>query len=370
LAPLEPAQLSDFDIGEPLGAGAMARVLGAIDRKTGLPVAIKILDASARGSRELRERLAREARLMASVQSAHVSRVLGHGWDGEQPFLVLERLQGETLHDLLKREGRVAGGRLVEWVEQLLIGVRDCHRANIIHRDIKPANIFLVARHEGERGEPIIKLIDFGIARSEELQNVGSALTSTHHLIGSVGYMAPEQFESARNVGPPTDIYGVGVVIFRCLTGRLPFVGSNLGTLTRLKCEGVAPPVSSVPGAVQSELLDGLVARALARDPEARFASASEMLEEWWRVAAALDSDIPAVDIDVVFDEDEWVNTLIESLAQAASSGTFPSSTLRIAVRALDDDSKTDPDLHPDLPRPSDGSITAVRARPEPPADS
>jgi serine/threonine-protein kinase len=362
LAPLEPSHLSDFDIGQPLGSGAMARVHEAVDRKTGRPVAIKLLDGFARGFHELRERLAREARLLASVQSPHVNRLLGHGWDGEQPFLVLELLEGETLRATLRREGRIAPATLVDWVEQLLVGVRDCHRVHVIHRDIKPANIFL-ATHAG--GEPTVKLIDLGVARRNEFPSLHSGLTNTHHLIGSVGYMAPEQFESARDVGPPADIYSVGVVIFRCLTGRLPIVGSDLAALTRLKCETVPPVVSSVPGAVQSEPLDDLVAKALALKPEARFASASEMLEEWWRVAAALDREPIAVDIDVAFDEDEWVNTLVESLASAVSSGAFSSSTLRVAVRSLEEDSKTDPDVKPDLVS-SDSSITAVQRRPEP----
>ncbi len=361
-------------MGEPLGSGAMARVLGAVDRKTGGPVAIKLLDGSARGSHELRERLAREAVLLGSVQSPNVSRLLGHGWDGDQPFLVLERLHGETLADLLRREGRIAPSRLVDWVEQLLIGVRDCHRANVIHRDIKPANIFVVTPEErgagGERPEPSIKLIDFGVARLDEIVNAGSGLTNTHHLIGSIGYMAPEQLESARNVGPAADIYGVGVVVFRCLTGRLPFVSRNLAALTKLKSEADAPALSTLAGAPQSDALDALVARALARDPNERFPSASAMLEEWWRVAAALDcGDWPAVDVDVAFDEDEWVSTLVESVASAAkSSGAFSSSSLQVAVRSLEDDMKTDPDMR----RPSDDTVpVAVPTIPrhEPPAE-
>jgi serine/threonine-protein kinase len=358
--------LEHFDLGAPIGSGAMARVYAAVERKTGRPVAIKLLDSSARRSRELRERLAREARLLASVQSPHVTRLFGHGWDGNQPFLVLERLEGETLAELLRREGRVATARLGEWVEQLLLGVRDCHRAKIIHRDVKPGNIFLAATKPpaGGGGEPPkVKLIDFGVARLADFVNQGSGLTNTHHILGSVGYMAPEQFESARNVGPAADVYAVGVVIFRCLTGRLPFLGGNLLAFTRLKCEGTAPPVSSVAGALRNEALDALVARALERDPAKRFASASQMLEEWWRVAAALEREAPGVEIDVTFDEDEWVNTLAESVAQAGAGGGFSSATLRVAVRFPDDE--TDPEIL----RPTDSSIAAAQPRQDPPAD-
>src|ERR1700722_2383716 len=115
---LDPVSLDDYDLREPLGAGAMARVFDAVHRRSGANVAIKLLDAAQRGSRELRERMAREAVLLASVSSPHVSRLLGYGWDHDQPFLVLEGLEGETLADVLRRDGRVETARLVNWVEQ------------------------------------------------------------------------------------------------------------------------------------------------------------------------------------------------------------------------------------------------------------
>jgi serine/threonine protein kinase len=371
---LDPVPLDDFDIREPLGSGAMARVFDAIHKQTGRPVAIKLLDAGSRGSRELRERMAREALVLASLQSPHVSRLLGYGWESEQPFLVLERLEGETLADLLRREKRLAAARLVDWVEQLLVGVRDCHRANVIHRDIKPANIFLEKRPGGgdappARDEPVVKLIDFGVARLNEIANFGTSLTSTHHLIGSVGYMAPEQLEYAKGVGPQADIYAVGVVIFRCISGRLPFIGRSFDVLTKLKTEATAPVLSSLPGVPPNPALDAFLARALSRDPQERFESAPAMLEEWWRVAAALERDTVLPDIEVVWDEDEWVNTMAESLAKSAShpsqgslattasQATGPSSaSLRAAlVRNLVDDMEAATD--PQMTRPSEGQL-------------
>ncbi|HEY8042452.1 MAG TPA: serine/threonine-protein kinase, partial [Polyangiaceae bacterium] len=198
-ARLDPVSLDDYELHDPLGSGSMARVFEGIHKRTGRPVAIKLLDAASRGSHELRERMAREAVLLASLQSPHVSRLLGYGWESEQPFLVLERLEGETVADVLRREGRLSADRLIDWIEQLLIGVRDCHRANVIHRDIKPANIFLVrSAHASSGDEPLVKLIDFGVARLNEIASAGTSLTSTHHLIGSMGYMAPEQLEYAK----------------------------------------------------------------------------------------------------------------------------------------------------------------------------
>ena len=359
---LDPVPLDDFDIREPLGSGAMARVFEAIHKQTGKPVAIKLLDAAARGSRELRERMAREAVVLASLQSPHVSRLLGYGWESEQPFLVLERLEGETLADVLRREKRLSAARLVDWVEQLLVGVRDCHRANVIHRDIKPANIFLEKRPGS--GEPVVKLIDFGVARLNEIANLGTSLTSTHHLIGSVGYMAPEQLEYAKGVGPTADLYAIGVVIFRCISGRLPFIGRSFDVLTKLKTEATPPLLSSLPGVPPNPELDAFLTRALVRDPRGRYENATVMLEEWWRVAAALDRDRILPEIEVVWDEDEWVNTMAESLAKTGSHASFatahggPSSTsLRAAfVRPMDDmEAATDPQMT----RPSESQLAA-----------
>lgn len=286
---LEPAKLSDFRLAGALGAGTTARVYEATHIASGRPVAIKVM-AEAGQSHEMRERFAREALLLADVDSRHVSKILGFGFDKGQPFLVLERLHGETLDAKLRRDGPVPAPIAVRWIEQLIVGVRDCHDEKVIHRDIKPANIFL--HHDGF--DETVKLIDFGVARLREITGDSGDLTSTSHVIGSMGYMAPEQFKSAKTVGFPADLYAVGVVIFRTLTGRLPFVSRSLEAIIRMKTEQHVPPISSMPGMVKSPVLDWFVQKALVRDPEARFQSAREMLEQWWNVMASLDEESTA----------------------------------------------------------------------------
>jgi serine/threonine protein kinase len=281
---LEPAKLSDFTMAGALGSGTTARVYEAVHTVTGRPVAIKVMEQSSSSS-EMRERFAREALLLSGVESRHVSKILGFGFDKGQPFLVLERLRGETLDAKLRRDGPVPAPIAVRWIEQLIVGVRDCHDAKIIHRDIKPSNIFL--HHDGF--DESVKLIDFGVARLREIAG-DSGLTSTNHLIGSMGYMAPEQFKSAKSVGYPADLYAVGVVIFRALTGRLPFVSRSIDTIIKLKSEQSAPTVSSM-GATSNSVLDWFVQKALLREPEGRFQSAREMLEQWWNVVASLDEE-------------------------------------------------------------------------------
>lgn len=283
---LEPAKLSDFKMAGALGTGATARVYDAVHTATGRPVAIKVMDQSGQ-SGEMRERFAREALLLAGVESRHVSKILGFGFDKGQPFLVLERLTGETLDAKLRRDGPVPVQLAVRWIEQLIVGVRDCHDAKVIHRDIKPSNIYL---HQDGFDEAV-KLIDFGVARLREITGDTGGLTSTNHLIGSMGYMAPEQFKSAKSVGFPADLYAIGVVIFRTLTGRLPFVSRSLEAVIRMKSEQAAPAISSMPGMVHNPMLDWFVQRSMVHDPDARFQSAREMLEHWWNVMASLDEE-------------------------------------------------------------------------------
>jgi serine/threonine-protein kinase len=284
---LEPAKLSDFKLAGALGSGATATVYEATHLPTGRAVAIKLM-AEAGQNAEMRERFAREALLLADVDSRHVAKIVGFGFDKGQPFLVLERLHGETLDAKLRRDGPVVMAVAARWVEQLIVGVRDCHDSKVIHRDIKPSNIFL---HRGDDSGETVKLIDFGVARLREIAG-DSGLTSASHVLGSMGYMAPEQFQSAKSVGFPADLYAVGVVIFRMLSGRLPFVSRSLAAVIRMKTEQAVPPISSMmPGTIKNPLLDWFVAKSMVREPEARFQSAREMLEHWWNVMASLDGE-------------------------------------------------------------------------------
>jgi serine/threonine protein kinase len=286
--PLQPAKLADFKLAGALGAGTTAKVYEAVHIATGRAVAIKVLEPQPSGSAsEMRERFAREAILLAGVASRHVGNIVGFGFERGQPFLVLERLHGETLDAKLRRDGPVVLPTAVRWIEQLLVGVRDCHDQQIIHRDIKPSNIFL----HREGFEETVKLIDFGVARLREITGDTAGLTSTNHLIGSMGYMAPEQFRNAKSVGFTADLYAVGVVIFRTLTGRLPFVSRSLEAVIKMKAEQTAPLVSTMPGMPKNVLLDWFVTKTMARDPNDRFQSTREMLEHWWNVMASLDEE-------------------------------------------------------------------------------
>jgi eukaryotic-like serine/threonine-protein kinase len=280
---LEPSRLSDFKLFGPLGSGATSRVVEAVHTASGRRVAIKLLESPEDElAPELRERFAREALVLAGLTSRHVGRILGFGFERGQPFLVLEHLEGETIDARLKREGPLSLRTLTPWIAQIIVGMRDCHAVRVVHRDLKPGNIFL----QKTAGEPIVKLIDFGLARAKSGQG---SLTSTQHVLGSVGYMSPEQFVDAKSVGPSADIYAVGCVIFRCLSGRLPFMSRSLDAVVQMKSERDAPLLSSMEGCPQINELDWFVAKAMARRAEDRFENAKDMLDAWWHIAPMLE---------------------------------------------------------------------------------
>jgi serine/threonine-protein kinase len=302
---LEPAKLSDFVMTRALGTGTTAKVFEATHRSSGRQVAIKVMALSSpqlqAQASEMRERFAREALLLADVDSRYVGKIIGYGFDKGEPFLVLEYLEGETLDAKLRRDGAMPAAVAAPWMEQLIVGVRDCHDANVIHRDIKPSNIFL----HHERGAEEVKLIDFGVARLREIAGdmASSALTTAGHLIGSMGYMAPEQFKNPRGVGFQTDLYAIGVVIYRTLTGRLPFVSRSIDAILNMKTERPPPQISAVPGALQNALLDAFVQRSMQREPEARFRNARDMLEQWWGVMRSLGADASPAEGPASLDE-------------------------------------------------------------------
>jgi serine/threonine protein kinase len=280
---LEPSRLQDFQVFGPLGSGATSHVVEAVQTATGRRVAIKMLAPPEEDlADELRERFAREALVLAGLSSRYVGRILGFGFELGVPFLVLEHLVGETIDVWLKREGVLSLHEFSPLVSQILMGMRDCHAIRVVHRDIKPGNIFLQAAGAGN--DRTAKLIDFGLARA---RGQGS-LTSTSHVLGSVGYMAPEQFADAKNVGPSGDIYAAGCVIFRCLSGRLPFNGRQLEVVVQLKSERDPPALSSFEDCPNIPELDAFLLKAMARKPEFRFISAKEMLDAWWQIEPIL----------------------------------------------------------------------------------
>lgn len=242
-----------------LGAGATGRVVLAHDGFYDREVAIKILTVGggAQG-RDAYVRFAREARVAAGLEHPNVVRVYEFNPDG--PFLVMELMPGGTLEDrLVDGGGRLPLPVLRHVMRSVLDGLLAVHRRGVVHRDLKPANVFF-----GAAGD--VKIGDFGVAH---LTDLGATLTGA--MLGTLAYMAPEQITGSHRPDASTDLYALGVILFRCLTGALPFPGPDFVTQ---HLHELPRAVSALRPALGG--FDEVVAALLAKDPEARVRSATD----------------------------------------------------------------------------------------------
>jgi serine/threonine-protein kinase len=270
---LEPGLVvaGKFELVRPLARGGMGAVWVARHLQLGMPVAVKFIDVAAAAAPDARSRFEREARAAVRIQSPHVVGILDHGVDGETPYIAMELLEGEDLGRRLKRLGRLPPAVAAGLLDQIASGLQRAHEAGIVHRDLKPANIFLVL----DDGEDLVKILDFGIAKWFR-DGEGASVTRTGELVGSPDYMSPEQVRGSRDVGPQADLWSLGVIFFRAVTGKVPFKGETVGDLLVRICGDPIP----LPSRIAPDLpppIDAFFARALARDRAQRFRSAIEM---------------------------------------------------------------------------------------------
>jgi serine/threonine-protein kinase len=250
-----------YRLVETLGKGGVGEVWSAIDVETGGEVAVKLLRHLHAGNARLAERFAREGRILARVESPHVCRVLAAGLLGETPYLVMERIEGTAL-DLLVRGGRTLPfEEAMRIMDDVFSGLAAVHAASIVHRDLKPSNVML-----DERGRA--RLIDFGIAKLTADGEV--PITSTHATLGTPIYMAPEQLDGSAFADLRADLYAAGTMIFRLLTGKLPFENDNAMQLLVLKRQFEAPTLSDRTGTEWPDALESFVARLIALRPDDR----------------------------------------------------------------------------------------------------
>jgi tRNA A-37 threonylcarbamoyl transferase component Bud32 len=189
-------------------------------------VAIKIMRREYVRDAKVMERFRREATAAGRIGNTHICDILDFGESEIGPFMVMEMLEGESLESFFDRLQTLDSGLIVLIVRQALLGLEAAHRAGIVHRDLKPENIFL---HEPRPGHLLVKLMDFGISKFSE--DLGGGKTGHGVLMGTPEYMSPEQFEGAAKVDALTDIWAMGVLLYRGLTGVMPFQGKTLGEL-------------------------------------------------------------------------------------------------------------------------------------------
>jgi WD40 repeat protein/tRNA A-37 threonylcarbamoyl transferase component Bud32 len=274
-APLPP-RLGGYEILGELGRGGMGVVYRAWHAGLSRAVALKVLrDASLAGDEE-RRRFDAEAKAVARLQHAHIVQVFDSGeWspsDGGPPcpYVVLELVEGGSLAAHIKGGPRDAT-QAARWVADLAGAAHHAHQAGIIHRDLKPQNVLLAA-------DGSVKLCDFGIAKDLRRE---TAATAAGMLVGTLGYLAPEQVDRAVGpIGPATDVHALGVLLYELLTGRLPFSGKEPAEMLRAVLEQAPEPIArtEAPAALEAVCL-----KCLEKEPARRYATAAELADDLGR---------------------------------------------------------------------------------------
>lgn len=255
-----------------LGEGGFGSIWRAEHQTLKSKVAVKLIDLDMARKEGAVERFLREAQATAALRSPHVVQVLDYGVDGDQPFIVMELLEGENLAERIERCGALSPLEAVRIVTHVARAIGKAHELGIVHRDLKPENIFLV--NNGD--EEVAKVLDFGVAKIAAPVDINQdTYTITGSLIGTPYYMSPEQAQGNKTVDHRSDLWALGVIAFEMLTAKRPFDGEALGDLVLTICvRSIAIPSAVAPVPAGFDLW---FAKAVERDPEARFQSAREL---------------------------------------------------------------------------------------------
>ena len=263
-----PREFGRYRVIRLLGQGGMGAVYLALDQQLGREVALKI-PTIRRDDQSAVERFFREARAMATMQHQHLCPVFDVGEHAGQLFMTMAFISGQTLAQVLNERGTLPEAMVAAFLRKVALALHRAHTAGIVHRDLKPANIMLNAD-----GEPVV--MDFGLAR---FNRAGEAeITQSGAIMGSPAYMAPEQVESQLDrIGPATDVYALGVILYQMLCGRRPFEGSAVSVLRQI---GVKTPER--PQSIRSDVsaeLEAICLKAMSTEIEARYPTADALAE-------------------------------------------------------------------------------------------
>jgi beta-lactam-binding protein with PASTA domain len=268
-----------YRIESRIARGGMATVYVARDIKLGRAIALKVMHANLAQDDEFVRRFIVEAKSAAALSHPNVVAVYDQGTDGHYVFLAMEYVPGRTLRDLLTEQGRLGPRQALSLMQPVLAALGAAHRAGLVHRDVKPENVLLT-------DDGLVKVADFGLARAE----TASKQTKTGMIIGTVGYMAPEQVLSG-HADSRSDVYAAGIMLFELLTGYQPHqADSPLAVAYKHVNEVVPLPSSVLPGVPPQ--LDALVATATSHDPARRPADANHFLAAVAETDRALPRDI------------------------------------------------------------------------------
>lgn len=289
--PTESSQPKDISLIEPgetiagkyriervIAMGGMGVVFAARHEDLDQQVAIKLLRSDAVKSEEAVKRFLREAKTAARLQSEHVARVFDVGTAFGSPYMVMEYLSGKDLQEIVETRGALPIDEAVDYTLQTLEALAEAHTAGVVHRDLKPSNVFIAAKPDGT---PRVKVLDFGISKENSLSAPAQAasLTATRQVIGSPGYMSPEQMLSPKNVDHRTDIWSIGVLLFELLSGKFPFTGETVAGIMTSVLNGPLPKLRSIRPEIPEEL-EHIVERCMSRDAEGRYGNVAELARE------------------------------------------------------------------------------------------
>jgi eukaryotic-like serine/threonine-protein kinase len=302
---------SRYEIGEVLGYGGMAEVHLGRDVRLGREVAVKVLRADLARDPSFQTRFRREAQAAASLNHPAIVAVYDTGEDAVQngglPYIVMEYVEGRTLRDILKAEGRLMPRRAMEIVADVCAALDFSHRNGIVHRDVKPGNVMITPTGA-------VKVMDFGIARAAA--DAGATVTATAQVIGTAQYLSPEQARG-ENVDARSDVYSTGCMLYELLTGHPPFTGDSPVAVAYQHVREIAPPPSSSNPDVPPDL-DAIVMKSMAKNPANRYQTANDMRSDLIRSI----NGRPVMAEPVLSDEERTV--VLGGPAGIAGPGGYP----------------------------------------------
>ncbi len=304
-----------FEITGLLGEGGAGTVYGATRTITRERVAVKVLHSHLLGDRQIRGRFEREAKILSRLQGPHVAPVLDFGElvdprDDARTllYMALPRIEGPSLDAVMTREGPLQMARVTDVMLQICDALKMAHQQGIVHRDLKPANVLL-------RGGTHVVVVDFGLAKILTGDTSSTVLTAHNMVCGTPEYMAPEQARG-EEVDERCDIYAAGVILYQLLTQTLPFTGATpLAVLTAHLTMAPTHPRERAPDRAISAALEAITMHALAKDPNARYATATAL------AAAILHARSAPDDVDPVRPE----------AAHAETVPSFPGSPTQLS---------------------------------------
>lgn len=316
-----------YELTRVIGAGGMGLIMAARQLSMNREVAVKLIQPHALSDPKARARFEREVNIAKELAHPHIVQLIDFGEHDEVSYVVMELLQGENLHELIKREAPLEVGRALDILEQVLDALTVAHRRGVVHRDLKPPNIFVTP---GSRERDYVKVLDFGIARPVE----GSKhyVTTTGLISGTLPYMAPEVL-TANELSESADVYAAGLVFLEMLYGKRIFNGENP---TKMALEHMRKEVP-IPEILRDSPIGGVIMKATAKRRDNRYKDADEFLAAVVEARGSLARDVvlDQNSIDAAFDAVDK-DVIGDLISDDALSGGLIDSQIVLPVDAED----------------------------------